>query len=157
MIEWFRQLALREQIVLGAGGALAIVIIGWQFLWLPLIRNVGDLRDSVDERSHFVVDLRRAANAVPAAGAVGSPPPSQSLMLLVEETARPAGLSTAFSQSRILENGSSIRLTIRDAPFATLVAWLIQLERQYGLRTTNLSLNPTGQPGLVQGQLELSR
>lgn len=155
MTEWFRQLALREQIVLGAGTALAVMIIAWQFIWAPLSSNVIELRESVGERSRLVVDLRRAANVTPASGAGAATAGTQSPMLLIDEPARRYGLAGAITGTRPEANG--IRVTVDNATFTALVDWMIELERQHGLRATTVTLNGTGEPGLVRGQIMLSR
>jgi type II secretory pathway component PulM len=155
LIERFRQLAPREQMVLGIGAALAVVIIAWSFVWMPLNDSVNELRESVVDRSRLMVDLRRAASLVTAGQAGGAPAGSQSLMTIVDATARQLGLADAFPNQR--PDGNDLRVTVTDAPFTLIVDWLIGLEREYAVRVREVSLSATGQPGLVRGQLVLTR
>lgn len=157
MIERFRQLALREQIVLGGGAALAFLIIGWSFVWTPLADTVAELRDSVEDRSRLMVDLQRAA-ALPSSGAAAAAGAgSQELMALVDATARPLGLNSSFQSQRYDADGT-FRVAFQNAPFAQLIDWLIALDREHGVRAdTVLNLvHATRGPGLVSGQLVLS-
>lgn len=155
MIERFRQLAPREQIVLGVGAALAFLIIGWSFVWTPLARAVDTLRETVAERSGLMIDLKRAATLPSTAApiAVGS----QDWYALVDATARPLGLAPAFTNSRGDAN-DTFRIVIQNAPFAQFVEWLITLDRDHGVRAGSVNLQPAARgTGMVSGQIVLSR
>ena len=161
MIERLRQLAPREQAVLGIGAALAIGIIAWSFIWVPLQTTVDELRESVRDRSRLVVDLRRAASlsSTAATGAFGAS--EQEYYALVDATARPLGLASSISGTRLDPATGTMRVTIQNAPFSQLVEWLMGLEREYGIRageTGEVRLAPSNAgPGLVSGQIVLNR
>ena len=156
MIERFRQLAPREQIVLGVGAALAFLIIGWSFVWTPLAGAVDELRGSVADRSRLMIDLKRAAT-LPSTAApivVGA----QDWYSLVDATARPLGLASAFTNQRGDANDDSFRIVVQNAPFPQFVDWLIMLDRDHGVRAGSVNLQPsTRGPGMVSGQIVLSR
>jgi len=158
MIERLQQLAPREQLVLGVGTLLAVLIIGWTFVWAPLQSGSARRSEAIEAQARLLVDLRRAANlrgsteANPTSGAN-----TQSLVVLVDQTARPHGLAGSFSRTRP-EGQDSIHVTFRDASFDALIAWLIELERQYGVAVLTVnSISAAGPPGLVNGQILLGR
>jgi type II secretory pathway component PulM len=158
MTEWFRQLAPREQFILGVAALLAVVIIGWSFVWNPLTAAVGNLGESVDDRSRLVVDLKRAGSlrstTAPQAGVGGS----QGLVSLIDQTARSLGLASAVENSIPDPSGAEIRITLRNAAFTTLVDWLIVLDHDHALRVSEINLQPApAGPGLVRGTLTLVR
>lgn len=155
MIGWFRQLAFREQLIVGAGALVAVVIIGWGFVWSPLANGAAELDVAVSEKSRLLVDLRRASSltASAATGAAGVAPTS-SLIVLVDETARPFDL--AFTRTSP-DGTNAIMITFRDAAFDRLIGWLTQLEQEYGVVIETFSASPTGQPGIVSGTLRLLR
>jgi type II secretory pathway component PulM len=158
MMERFRQLAPREQIVLGLGAALAFLIIGWSFIWTPLANTVEELRESVRDNSRLMVDLRRAATlpstAVPSTATGGD----SDWYALVGETAGPMGLASAFTQQRLEPATNSFRITFQNVSFAMLVEWLVLIDRDHGVQVALVQLSPApAGPGLVRGQLVLSR
>jgi type II secretory pathway component PulM len=156
LIERFRQLAPREQLVLGVGAALAVIIIAWAFIWTPLQTTVEDLRESVHDRSLLVVDLRRAANLSARADASGVGASAQ--LSLVDDTARPIGLAAAIQNTRFDDSTNTIRVTLQNASFTLIVDWLIGLDRQHGVRAGVVNLQPSNAgPGLVSGLVVLSR
>ncbi len=84
MRDWFLQLAPREQLILGLGTVLAVVIVGFSFVYRPLDTRTAALRESVDELSRVLVDLRRAAALGDGSGAAGAG--GGSLFNIVRET-----------------------------------------------------------------------
>jgi type II secretory pathway component PulM len=89
----------------------------------------------------------QAANAAPAAQGSG-----ESLVVLVDRTARAAGLGSALrGQSPDGEQGQ--RLRFEAAPFDALLAWLANLEQQFGVRIEVASFDAGSAPGLVNASL----
>lgn len=156
MMERFRQLERREQIVLVVGALLAIVIIGWQFVWSPLGNGAEELRESVADKARLVVDLQRAAQLQSEPGPATSGAVTQSPVILIEETSRRLGLNGALTR-RNPDGNDAISVSFRNAPFDIFVAWLIDLERTHGWRVEQASTSPAGQPGFVDGQVRLER
>jgi type II secretory pathway component PulM len=153
MIDWFRQREPREQLVLGIGATLAIVIVGWNFVWLPLRDGASELNATVAERSRQLVDLHRAAG-LSASTAVQANADAPSLLPLVDETARKLGL--VFERQNP-DGPDAITVSFRDARFDRLIGWLIDLEQTYGLAAVNVSFTQSGGQGLVSGQIRLER
>lgn len=156
MIERFRQLAPREQLILIVGTLLAVLIIGWQFVWSPLRENAGELNLANAERSRQIVDLRRAAGlsstSMPGIGASDDP----NLIFLVDETASPLGLTTSFTRTSP-DGADAINISFTDARFDRLLQWLIDLEQNYGVSVVTTSFSRTRSTGLVSGTVRLDR
>ncbi|MDX1562630.1 MAG: type II secretion system protein GspM [Gammaproteobacteria bacterium] len=153
MIERFRQLETREQAILLSGIVIATLLICWQFIWVPLHAGTAELDEAVDDKSRLVVDLQRASG-LQSTAAVPAGDPSQTLMLLVEQTSRPLGL--ALSRTR-MDGNDVINVSFQDAPFHLLVAWLTELEQVYGVTVVSASVADARSPGLVTGQVRLDR
>ena len=79
----------------------------------------------------------------------------ESLVVLIDRTAREAGLATALrDQSPNGENG--LRLRLEAASFDTLMAWLANLQQQYGVGDRSGDVDAAA-PGLVNATLTLSQ
>lgn len=156
MIERFRQLAPRERLMLAAGAILAVVIVGWTFVWSPLRVGTIELDTTVAERSRQVVDLRRASalNAASGAGAATRDVPTP--LVLIDQTARPMGLSGSITRTTP-DGANAISVSFRDARFDRLLDWLVDLDRTYGFAVASASLTGTNGAGLVSGQVRLER
>ena len=78
----------------------------------------------------------------------------QSLLVLVDSSARESGLASALAGSDPAgPGGLSVRL--QKAPFDTLVPWLSRLSQQNGIRVDTASIESAGSPGLVNAALVL--
>lgn len=154
MMDKFRQLAPREQIVLIVGSIVAVAVIGWSFVWIPLSNGASELSDEVAEREAQVVNLRRAAQLGAAASAARQTIDAPNLVILVDETARPLGLTFPRSNP---DGPDAVNVSFRDARFDSLIEWTILLEQDYGLGVVSVSFAPGGGVGLVNGQLRLER
>lgn len=157
MRTWFENLAPRERLMVALGGFAAVVIILWGFIWVPLSRGAAELTDSVAEKSALLVDLERAEGLPGGSGQATAPrDASESLVVLVDRTAQPLGLAGFFTRTRP-DGADAISVSFQNAPFDTLMAWLIGLEQSYALAVESASFNGSRQPGLVSGQIFLRR
>jgi general secretion pathway protein M len=158
MIERFQQLERRQQIVLTLGAVLAVILIGWLFVWTPLQTRSAELTDAVADKSELVVELRRAAGLNTTGPLTGSAAgANSSLTVVINLAAQPLGLESAIESSSPVGGGDAIRVSLRGAPFDTLVNWLDTLERQHGVAVATVNIARANQPGLVNGQIVLER
>lgn len=156
MKDWFDNLAAHEQAMVLTGAGVALVIVVWALVWAPLKDSTAELRENVAERAQLLADLRRAQNLAESAGGQAAASTGQSLLLIVDSSARTFGLAESFTQTR--PNGpDEISVSFQRARFDSVVAWLVELEKNFGVSAGTVSINEAGQPGLVSGQIFLSR
>ena len=156
MMDWFNQREPRERLVLLIGAVAVVVIVGWRFLWEPLRDGTIELDASVAERSRQVIDLKRAAGLAASGVAPAATGSSSSLLVLIDETARPLGLATTFTRSN-LDGPDAVNVNFRNARFDRLMGWLMELEQQHGLAVVTASISRANDAGLVSGQIRLDR
>jgi general secretion pathway protein M len=156
MKEWFLSREPRERVILGIGAGAAVVILLWGLVWSPLDSGVSALRASVDQNSRLLVDLQRAAALSPANAARPAQGAAQSLVVLVDSTSKQHGLAGAFTRTRP-DGADGINVTLQDAPFDTLLGWIVALRSDYGIDVESASFNGSRSAGLVSGQVLLRR
>jgi general secretion pathway protein M len=155
MREWFFSREPRERVVLAIGAAAVVLLIGYGFIWKPLSDGSAALRIDVAAKSRLLMELDRAAAVAPVEQ---SPRPGteQSLVVLVDRTAQGHGLAGALTRTRP-DGTTGINVTLQNAAFDALLAWLVTLERDHGVSVESASVTGSRQPGLVNGQLLLRR
>ena len=140
----------RSMVLAGAAIAALIVIAG---ILIPLDRSVAQAQQRI-ARKH--ADLSWMQSVAPEL-AQAAPPPSasgESLLLIVDRSARESGLAGALSGSEPGGPGSlSVRL--EKAPFDTLIAWLARLAQQNGVTVDSATIERAGGPGLVNAAIVL--
>jgi len=155
---WLAGLSQRERtLVLGAGGLTAAALL-YLVLVLPLQSMTGRREARVEQKSADLAWMRQVAPAVTAAAAAGGAadvPTGESLVVLVDRTAREAGLGAALRDQS--PNGEAgLRLRLEAAAFDSLVEWLGRLQERHGVAIEAANFDATGNPGLVNASLTLA-
>jgi general secretion pathway protein M len=147
-----RTLSERERRVLLFGTPIALVLF-FLAVVLPLDRRVSRLHQQVARKQSDLVWMRQVAPELAAAGPVRAS--TTPLIVLVDQSARQAGLGHALSGST--PNGSkSLSVSLRQAPFDTLIGWLARLHQRYGVRVDSATISRADGPGEVNASLVLS-
>lgn len=152
--ELFFGLQPRERWIVAVGAAAAVVIIVWGFVVSPMRAEAARLRTSVDTKQRLLIDVHRLEAQQPSPGANGPRGADQTLVVIIDDTARSHGLGSPGTR----QNGpNGIDVTIQGASFDVLMAWLIVLHGTYGIDVETGQLVKAREPGLVNGQLLLRR
>ena len=83
-------------------------------------------------------------------------PQGQSLVVLVDRTARASGLGGNLKRNQPDGDGA-LRLRLEDASFDSLMGWLADLEAEHGIRVNTASFDQAGAEGRVNCSLRLTR
>jgi general secretion pathway protein M len=151
-LESLAALSGRERRMLMAGGALAAAILVFGIL-IPLDHSVARAQERLAKKH---ADLAWMQSVAPELAATAPPPAAsgESLLVIIDRSARESGLAGALSGSEPGGPGSlSVRL--EKAPFDTLVAWLARLAQQNGVTVDSATIEKSGAPGLVNAAIVL--
>lgn len=157
MKAWWESLSSRERLLVTSGAVLILALLFYALVWQPFQANSRRLRQNVAEQRAELVSMRQMAEEIKRLGGSGGTPPAvdeRSLLTLVDQTARAAGLGAALK--RVTPQGED-RLGVQfDAvEFDKLVPWLGALERDYRIAIINLSVDRTLAAGLVNARATL--
>jgi len=151
--QWFGTLNERERglVLIGAAAALVLLLIA---VLLPLQR-AGIAADQRIERKRADLNwLRAAAPQLAGMDAQTPQPPRESLVVLLDRSAREAGLEHALTGSQPSGDGG-MRVQLEQTSFDTLVGWVAQLVQRYGVRVDSAVIEPGNAAGLVNATLVL--
>ena len=141
----------RRMVVFGAVAALLLLIIA---IVLPLQRSVSAVQQRVERKRDDLQWLRSMAPQL--AGLQGSVPPPlrESLVVVIDRTARESGLDKSLVGSQPSGDGG-LNVRLDQTPFDTLVAWLSQLRERYGVRVDSATIDAAKGGGNVTATLVL--
>jgi general secretion pathway protein M len=154
MQEWYANLNERERrlVLIGGGVALVLAILA---IVLPLNRNIAQARQRVANKQADLAFIQDATPQMLAAGpSGGTVANADSLVVLVDRSARESGLGKALSSSQPTGD-KGLRVRFDRAPFDALVAWLGRLSQQNGVRIESAEIEYAGETGLVNAGLVL--
>jgi general secretion pathway protein M len=151
-LESFAALSARERRLVTAGGVLAVILFVVGIL-IPLDRSVAHAQQRLAKKH---ADLAWMQSVAPELAAAAPPPAAtgESLLVIIDRSARESGLAGALSGSEPGGPGSlSVRL--EKAPFDTLIAWLARLALQNGVSVDSATIEKAGAPGTVNAAIVL--
>jgi general secretion pathway protein M len=154
MKAWFYGLQPRERWILAGGAVAFVVIVLWGFILRPLQAETARLQTSVDAKQRLLIDVARIEGELPSRSQNNRQGDEETLAVIVDRTAQSHGINPTTTRA----NGpSGVDVTIQNAPFDSLAAWLVVLHGTYGVDVETASFSSAREPGLVNGQLLLRR
>ena len=142
----------RDQRLLAGGLALAAAILIFGVL-IPLDRSVAHAHERLARKRADLTWMQGVAPEL-AASAPAPAATGESLLVIIDRSARESGLGGALAGSEPGGPGSlSVRLA--KAPFDTVVGWLGRLAQQNGLSVESATIEKTDTPGLVNAAIVL--
>lgn len=156
--QWWSTLQPRERWLISGGSALVLVVAVYVLL-SPLYSAVNELAGRVAQKQADVLWLRsvsaQAASMAsnPANAAMGS---DESLVVLIDRTARECGLSSALT-GQTPSGDNSIRIRLESAEFDKLALCLGTWQQRHALAVESANIDRTAKGGLVNANLVLTR
>ena len=151
----FEELAPRERRLVYLAAGLVVAAAIYSIVVLPIQAYSSRAASRVAQKSADLAWMQQVAPQVMAAGAVGGGGSGESMVVLVDRTAREAGLGASVrDQSPSGENG--LRLRLEGAQFDVMVAWLVNLQQQHGVTVDSANIDAATDPGLVNASLTLT-
>jgi general secretion pathway protein M len=153
MREWYANLAERERrfVLLGGIGVAVLLLLA---IILPLNRNISQARQRVAVKSGDLAFIQSVRAQLAAAGPASGAATGESLVVLIDSSARESGLGKALSSSQPTGDGG-LRIRLEHAPFDAVVAWLARLSQQHGVRVESAEIETAGEKGFVNAGLVL--
>jgi general secretion pathway protein M len=149
----WKALGARDRRVASVLAALLGAALFYLLFWNPVESGLAKSRERlalvqaqlarVQEQAALVASVRATPRAAPPANPVAA----------VGQAAERHGLREQLKKVDA-EGASAVRVQIEDAPFAALMAWLVELQ-QAGLRAESATLERHANPGAVNARLLL--
>ena len=146
-------LSPREQQLVKYGGIAAIAILIFGVL-LPLDSSVAKAKMRVSKKQADLVWMRGAAPVLATMGPAHQDSNGESLLVIVDRSARESGLGSALAGSDPSGPGG-IQVRLEKAPFDAMIGWLSRLSQQNGIGVDGATIDGAGAPGIVNAAIVL--
>jgi general secretion pathway protein M len=154
MRQWFDNLGERDRKIVTYGGAVVLVLVLLGTI-MPLNRNITQARERVTRKQGDLQFIQSVAPQLASAGPVsGNAATSESLVVLIDSSARESGLGKSLSNSQPTGD-KGLRVRLDRVSFDAMVAWLARLSQQHGVRVESAEIESAGEAGLVNAGLVL--
>jgi type II secretory pathway component PulM len=150
-LESFAALPQRERRMVVAAVAVLAVIFLFGVL-LPLDHSVSRAQQRLAKKR---TDLSWMQSVAPELAAAAPPAAAsgESLLVILDRSAREAGVASSLTTEPAGPNSVSVRL--QKAPFDTMIAWLARLAQLYGVSVDSATIEKADAAGLVNAALVL--
>ncbi len=157
MKDWFLGLEQRERLFVSIGAGLVAVMLFWGLLLNPIYSASAAAASRVETKRNLLGFLRGAAGELAGAAQAPAEGPDlsgQSLVVIVDRSARAAGLGAALTSNQPVGT-DGIRVRLENASFDALARWLGAINAGSGLSIESASFDRTSDPGRVNASLIL--
>lgn len=161
MNAWWQKLSERERWIVSSGLGLALALLFYGLVWQPLQTQLKSLRQGVAEQRAELTWMRKTAEEVKRLSTVANPSgktaqadDEQSLLILVDRTAKTAGLSETIQ--RVEPQGvNQLRVQLAQVNFDQMIRWLGSLAQEHGIIVDNANIDRQIDSGWVDVRLIL--
>lgn len=149
LIQFWRTRVLRERLVLGGGVALLVLALGYAYAWLPMQREVAQLRQGLPQLRHQAMQLQQDAQEVvrlktqPAATRG-----TGNLAGAVEQRALAMGLREHI-ESITPQDAGHVRVLLPQVAFDAWIVWIGELQTSHGVRVESAHIEAAVAAGMV--------
>ena len=159
MKDWLQSLNARERLFVIGGGVLVLLVAIYVLGLAPFYKSIDQRSERVAGKTEDLAWMQSVADELSALSASGATPAAatgESLVVLVDRTAREAGLGGKVT-GQTPTGDAGIRVRLEQAPFDVIVAWFAMLEQRYGIAIESASIDRTADAGLVNASVVLTR
>jgi general secretion pathway protein M len=143
----------REQRLVKIGGIAAVLILIFGVL-IPLDSSVTKARARVTQKQADLAWMRNVAPVIATIAPMHTGGNGESLIVIVDRSARESGLEKALAGSEPSGPGS-IQVRMEKASFDAIIGWLSRLSQQNGIGVDGASIDTAGAPGVVNAAIML--
>ena len=154
MREWYQNLSERDRKIVLYGGIVVLVLVLLGIV-MPLNRDIAQARERVARKQADLQFIQSVAPQLASAGpASGNAATAESLVVLIDSSARESGLGKSLTNSQPTGD-KGLRVRLDRVSFDAMVAWLARLSQQHGVRVESAEIETAGEAGMVNAGLVL--
>ncbi|HEY3785905.1 MAG TPA: type II secretion system protein M [Steroidobacteraceae bacterium] len=150
-----QEMSERERRMVMLGGAIAVLLLIFGVI-VPLNHSVSQARQRITRKQADLEWMRSVAPTLAAAGPSQGSGSNESLLIIVDRSARESGLTSALAGSDP-SGAAGLQVRMQKASFDAMVAWLARLSQQNGIRVDGATIDNAGAPGIVNAAIILTR
>ncbi|MDX9768156.1 MAG: type II secretion system protein M [Ectothiorhodospiraceae bacterium] len=158
MKAWLQSLSTREQAWVAVGALFLLLVLPYLLIWEPYVKQGEALERRVQQQRSDIAWMQAAAQeakTLRAQTGATQTRDGQSLLGVVDRTAKLRGLGDAVRRVQPEAQGATVRVWLENARFNDLLLWIDGLEREQRVRVSSFVVDRLPTPGLVNARITL--
>ncbi len=155
----YRELQVRERLIVGVGLVVVLVTLLYLALWEPATHARAQQAAALSDARALAERLEVIAASVQKAGAAGVGAiqgREQSLLTLIDQQGKSSELGKLPTRLQP-EGDNEVKVWFEDVPFDSLTRWMATLESRYGVQISGAEFERRAGSGLVNARLTVVR
>lgn len=140
---YWQKIEPRDRVILAWGGAIVSLILFYALIWQPWHNAISEMQERIQPRRESLVWMQQQAEWVQSGGLENAAQKirgaDQSLMSVLEQTARSAKVRESIQQMIPSAENDEVRVVLEDANFNQWLKWIDVLFKQYGVGIKQMS------------------
>jgi len=158
---FWKQLERREQLILIWGSVAVVAILFYSLIWQPWHKAIAHMESAIQPTRTNLVWMKQQAELVKngAANVVSNTKGrNQSLLSVIEQTAKAANVRKAIQQMVPGQSSSEVRVVLEEANFNQWVQWVDVLFKQYSVQIKQVTAErEDGAPNIAEIRVTFER
>ena len=157
MSNWWQNMAPRERLLIGIAAVLTVIIVAWQFIYVPTMSARDEARANLDEADRVLSEIqenyvfKRAQGAANASNARATSGNIEDFKAAATGSAGDIGLAIARLQGN---DTTSVRLVFENSDPRLVFLWLEDIQAKHSAQITRFNMEQAGN-GLVRVNVDL--
>lgn len=153
---WWGNLEYREQLLLAIASLLLVVSVGYFLIWQPIQSEKVLLSQDIESTESLLTRLNAIAPGQASKQTTQIKGQNLSLLAVVDKTVKAAGMGDSVKRIQP-EGDAAAKIWLEQADFNKLLRWINQLNTQYGVDVSEITINREDTPGQIRARLGFQR
>jgi general secretion pathway protein M len=155
LASWYSSLDARERRFVSIGGIATVLALLIALIVLPVSSAASRAAERLDKKREDLGWMRSHAAEVMAAPANSPNAANEPAVVIIDRTARAAGLASALRGTQP-DGNQGVHVQIEGASFDVLVAWLASVDRDFALGVNSITIDRGARPGIVNASISFA-
>jgi len=160
--QYWLNLENRERMILAWGAVLVFMILFYALIWQPWHKAISEMEKSIQPLRSSLVWMKQQAELVRSGDGASTlsnfKGADQSLLAVIEKTAKTAKVKKAIQQMVPGKNRNEVRVVLEEANFNLWVQWVDVLFKQYNVQIKQVTAERDDDaPNIAEIRMTLER
>jgi type II secretory pathway component PulM len=145
---YWQQRNHREKVFVMAAAGLIFTSLIYNAIWLPMQKSIVSMRAAIPTHARQLEQMKSQARQIPTLANSGKLATADEILSIIEKSLDTHALRQHMSKME-LDRNNGAKLALKNVSYSNLLKWVLNLDRQHGIKVKSAKLNATGVPGEI--------